>query len=279
MVQRPVWSGQLRLSLVAIMVNLYPAHQEGRTAFRQIHQPTGKPVNYAKVVAGLGPVESDEIRKGFEYEKGKYVLLTDEEIDAVRLDTRSTFEMTQFVGVDEVDPRYFDSAYYVTPADELNEDAYVVVRDALAQSKSLGLGQIAMRGHEHLAGIKASGRGLMLHTLHYADEVREHWDYFRHLADAQPGAEVTAAAVQLIERKSAAFDPTAFHNRYETSLRELVAAKVKAAPRKRLVRSEEPATARSGNVIDLMKSLKAALEESKVPEKAAPRPRSQRKAG
>src|SRR5438132_6287596 len=149
---RPVWKGQLRLSLVAIPVELYPATKpNARPTFRQIHEPSGKPINYEKVVPGVGPVDRDEIMKGFEYEKGDYVLLTDKEIDAVKLETRKTLELTQFVNAGEIDPLYFNKPYYVVPADELSEDAFRVLRDALRQSGKIGLGQLAMRGGEYLA--------------------------------------------------------------------------------------------------------------------------------
>src|SRR5687768_12573947 len=149
---RPIWKGHIRLSLVSIPVELFTATKTTeKIAFRQIHEPTGKPVHYQKVVAGVGPVETDDIRKGFEYEKGNYVLMTDDEIDAVKLETRKTFDLQQFVGVDEIEPIYFDKPYYVVPQDELAEDAFRVVRDALRETGTVGLGQLAMRGKEYFA--------------------------------------------------------------------------------------------------------------------------------
>jgi DNA end-binding protein Ku len=143
---RPIWKGQLRLSLVSIPVEMFTATKSGaKPSFRQIHEPTGKPIHYEKVVDGVGPVEKDEIRKGFEYERGDYVLLTDDEIDAVKLETRKTLELVQFVDEDEIPPMYFDTPYFLTPADELAEDAFRVVRDALRKAKKVGLGQLALR--------------------------------------------------------------------------------------------------------------------------------------
>ena len=132
-----------------------------------------KPVKYEKVVPGVGPVDQDEILKGFEYEKGNFVLLDEEEIDAVKLETRKTLELVQFVGACEIDPIYFDKSYYVVPQDELSEDAFRVVRDALRASEKVGLGQMAMRGREYLVALKPCGTGLMLETLHYEDEIRK----------------------------------------------------------------------------------------------------------
>src|SRR6218665_466377 len=127
---RPIWKGQLRLSLVSIAVELYTATKgDAKPSFRQIQEPTGKPIHYEKVVEGIGPVDKDEIMKGFEYEKGDYVLLTDKEIDAVKLETRKTLELTQFVSSNEIDPLYYDKPYYMVPSDDLAEDAFIVIRE------------------------------------------------------------------------------------------------------------------------------------------------------
>jgi DNA end-binding protein Ku len=132
MAARPIWKGQLRLSLVSIPVEMYSATKSGaRVSFRQIHEPSGKPVRYQKVVAGVGPVESGDIMKGYEYEKDQYLLLDPEEIDEIKLETRKTLELVQFVDACEIPPLYFDKPYYLVPTDDLAEDAYRVVRDAL----------------------------------------------------------------------------------------------------------------------------------------------------
>ena len=131
MVSRAMWKGQLRLSLVSIPVEVYSATRTGaRFSFRQIHEPSGKPIHYDKVVEGIGPVDTDEIVKGYEYESGKYVLLEPEEIDAVKLETKKTLELVQFVDANEISPIYYDKPYYVVPTDDLAEDAYRVVRTA-----------------------------------------------------------------------------------------------------------------------------------------------------
>ena len=133
---RPIWKGQIRLSLVSIPVELFSATKTTeKIAFRQIHEPSGKPIHYQKVVAGIGPVDVDEIVKGFEYSKGHYVLLTDEDIEAVKIETRKTFDLVQFVGACEIEPIYFDKPYLVVPTDDLAEDAYRVVRDALKKTQ------------------------------------------------------------------------------------------------------------------------------------------------
>jgi DNA end-binding protein Ku len=259
---RPIWKGQLRLSLVAIDVELYTATKaSARPSFRQIHEPSGKPVNYEKVVAGVGPVDKDEIMKGFEYEKGDFVLLTDKEIDAVKLDTRKTLELSQFVDASEIEPLYFEKPYWVVPADELAEDAFRVVRDALRKSGKVGLGQIALRGREYLVAIKPSGNGLLLETLRYEEEIRKGDTYFSGVSKEAADDELVDVAAALIEKKTAKFDPKKFKDHYQSALRELIARKLKSKG-KRVEIDVEPAgkPATGGNVIDLMAALKKSLE-------------------
>jgi len=259
---RPVWKGQLRLSLVAIPVELFSAARSGaKPSFRQIHEPTGKPIHYEKVVAGVGPVDKDEIIKGFEYEKGDYVLLTNEEIDAVRLETRKTLELTQFVGACEIDPIYYDKTYFVVPSDELAEDAFRVIRDALRQTEKVGLGQLSMRGKEYLAAIKPSGTGLMLETLHYEDEIRKADPFFAQVSGKKAEADLLEVATALIEKKTAPFDAGAFKDHYQSALRDLIKRKMKSKGRKITANEEEAPDRPSGeNVVDLMAALKESLE-------------------
>jgi DNA end-binding protein Ku len=259
---RPIWKGQLRLSLVSIPVELFSAARRGaQPSFRQIHEPTGKPIHYEKVVAGVGPVDKDEIIKGFEYEKGDYVLLTDEEIDAVKLETRKTLELTQFVGACEIDPIYYDKTYFVVPTDELAEDAFRVIRDALRKTEKVGLGQLSMRGKEYLAAIKPSGTGLMLETLHYEDEIRKADPFFSQISGKKAEAELLEVATALIEKKTAPFNAGAFKDHYQNALRSLIKRKLKSKGRKITASEDEAAERPSGeNVVDLMAALKQSLE-------------------
>jgi len=269
---RPIWKGQIRLSLVAIPVELYSASKSGaRLSFRQIHEPSGKPVKYEKIVPGVGPIDSDEILKGFEYEKNDFVLLEDEEIDAVKLETRKTLELVQFVGGCEIDPIYFDKSYYVVPQDELAEDAFRVVRDALRTTEKVGLGQIAMRGREYICALKPCGTGLLLETLHYEDEIRKSDPFFSGISKAKAEKDLLDVATQLIERKTAPFEAGKFKDHYTQALRALVDRKLKSKGKRKVsIDTEEPMTAESkGNVIDLMDALKSSLEGTGGPKKAA----------
>jgi DNA end-binding protein Ku len=256
---RPIWKGHVRLSLVSIPVELFTATKTTeKISFRQIHEPTGKPIHYQKVVAGVGPVDTEEILKGFEYEKGRYVLLTDEDIEAVRLETKKTFDLTQFVGACEIEPIYFDTPYFVVPQDELAEDAFRVVRDALKETQMIGLGQLAMRGREYLGALKPCGKGMILETLHYEDEIRKADSFFAEISDAKADADLVSVAEQLIKRKTAPFDATAFKNHYTRALRELIDRRLKGKGQK--VETEEEARPSGDNVIDLMAALKQSLE-------------------
>jgi len=261
---RPVWKGQLRLSLVSIPVELYSATKtSSKISFRQIHEPSGKPVSYQKVVAGVGPVDKDEILKGFEYEKGNYVLLSDEEVEEVKLETKKTLELTQFVGACEIDPIYFDKPYFLTPQDELAEDAFRVVRDALRQSEKVGLGQMALRGKEYLVAIKPCGTGLLLETLHYEEEIRKSDPFFSGIGKGKADDELLGVATELIERKTAPFDAAAFKDHYQQALREVIDAKLKKKRPKTVETEDEAPKGRGGdNVIDLMAALKESLEKS-----------------
>ena len=257
---RPIWKGHIRLSLVSIPVELYTATKSTeKISFRQIHEPTGKPIHYQKVVAGVGPVDTDEILKGFEYEKGHYVLLTDEDVEAVKLETKKTFDLTQFVGACDIEPIYFDKPYFVVPQDELAEDAFRVVRDALRESGKIGLGQLAMRGKEYLAALKPCGRGMLLETLHYEEEIRKADPFFKEISKERADPELLAVAQQLIERKTAPFDAAAFKDHYTKALRSLIDQRLKGKAPKVETEDERPS---GGNVIDLMAALKQSLEGS-----------------
>ena len=200
MAARPYWKGQIRLALVSIPVEVYSATKSGATiAFNQIHEPTGKRIKYEKVVPGVGPVEPEDIVKGYQYEKGSYVLLKEEEIEAVKLESKKTLELTQFVDHDEIDVLYFEKPYYVVPADDLAEEAFVVLRDALRESRKVGIGQLAMRGQEYVIALKPCGKGMLMETLRYADEVNRAASIFREIGNHKPDPDLLDLAATLIE--------------------------------------------------------------------------------
>ncbi|MBA4089125.1 Ku protein [Sphingomonas sp. VDB2] len=273
MAARAYWQGQIRLALVSIPVEIYPATRSGAAiSFRQIHEPTGKPISYEKVVQGVGPVDRDEIFKGFEISKGNYVLLEEEEIEAVKIESRKTLELVQFVESDAIDVLYYEKPYFVVPADDLAEEAYAVLRDALRQTKKVGLGQLSVRGREQLVSLKPCGRGLVLEVLRYADEVTRAQTYFRNLPDDKADADLLDLATTIIEKKTAPFKPEEFHDRYVDALQRLIEKKKKARGKRVIEDVEEPASAKGGNVIDLMAALKKSVGDGgkAAPAKKAP---------
>jgi len=273
MAARAYWQGQIRLALVSIPVEVYSATKSGAAIqFHQIHEPSGKRINYEKVVQGIGPVDRDDIVKGYEVSKGNYVILDEDEIEAAKVESRRTLELVQFVDAGEIDVFYFEKPYYVVPADDLAEEAYVVLREALKQTKKVALGQLSVRGREYLVSLKPCGKGIVLETLRYEDEVRKAQSYFKDLPTAKPSKDMLDLAKTLIEQKTAPFDPGEFHDRYVEALEELIEKKRKAKGKKILEDVEEPEVARGSNVIDLMAALKKSVggKEEKSAAKKAP---------
>lgn len=276
MAARAYWQGQIRLALVSIPVEVYPATRSGAAiSFRQIHEPSGKRVNYEKVVAGIGPVDRDEILKGYEVSKGNYVLLEDEEIEAVKLESKKTLELVQFVEAGDIDVLYYEKPYFVVPADDLAQQAYGVLREALRAAKKVAIGQLSVRGREQLVALKPCGNGIVLEVLRYADEVAKAQSFFHEIADTKPDAELLDLAATLIEKRSGPFKPEAFHDHYVDALKRLVEKKAKAKGKTILEDVGEPAP-RGGNVIDLMAALKKSVGADK-PEPAK-KPAARKKA-
>lgn len=270
MAARAYWQGQIRLALVSIPVEIYSATKSSaKISFRQIHEPSGKPINYEKVVQGIGPVDRDEIVKGYEISKGNYVLLDDEEIEAVRIESRKTLELVQFVDAGEIDVFYFEKPYYVVPADDLAEEAFIVLREALTRAKKVAIGQLSIRGREYLVSLKPCGKGIVMETLRYEDEVRRAQSYFSDIPDSKPQKELLDLASTLIEQRTAPFDAAAFEDRYAEALKRLVEKKAKAKGKKVLEDVEEPARPGGSNVIDLMAALKKSVGEDKPAAKKA----------
>ncbi|MEO6360055.1 MAG: Ku protein [Sphingomicrobium sp.] len=260
MAARPMWRGQIRLALVSIPVEIYSATKSGATiAFHQVHEPSGKRIKYEKVVPGIGPVNADDIVKGYEVSKGEYVLLEPEEIESVKLESRKTLDLVQFVDLSDIDAMYFDKPYFVVPADDLAEEAFVVLRDALRAAKKVGVGQLAMRGQEYVVALKPCGRGMLLETLRYAEEVNKAASYFREIGDEKPDPDLLDLAATLIEKKSGKFDASEFHNRYVDALKGLIEEKRKKKGKLVIQDPDDGKPAKGSNVIDLMAALKKSL--------------------
>jgi DNA end-binding protein Ku len=255
---RPYWRGHLRLSLVSIPVEVHNAvESSSQISFRMIHRPTGKRVQYRKAVAEVGEVPAEEIVKGYEIARDQYVLLEPHDLETVRLDSRHTLDLVQFVDAAEIDTRYFERPYYILPSDDNAAEGYEVIREALQRSARAGVGQLVIGGREHLVAVTPLGRGLVMEIIRYGSEVKPADAFFGDIPEHKIDPEMVDIASQIIERKSARFDPHAFSDRYETALRDLVKEKAKGQP------IEAPAgPTATAQVVDLMAALKRSLEKT-----------------
>ena len=259
MAPRAFWTGHLRLSLVNIPVRLYPATTSERAiAFHQIHQPSGKRIRYQKVAPGVGPVENEEITKGYEYEKGKYVLIDQKEIDDLKLESKQTIELVRFVDEAAIDTRYFETPYYLMPDGDMADEAYVIVQKALKDTGKIGVGQFILRGRGNIVAIRPFGKGLMLEVLRHANEIRAAEPLFKEIDEVKVDKEALDLAKELIKRKTGKFEPEQFKDEYSEAVWELINAKLEdRAPE---IVSELPGTAK---VINIMDALKKSVQQGK----------------
>jgi len=273
---RPYWSGQLRISLVSFGIRLFPATEaKSEIHFHQLSRKTGERVKYQKVSAPQGEepqgtVQQSDIVKGYEYRKGEYVTIEPHEIENLRIPSKKTLEITQFVDVDEVDPEFFEKPYFVVPENDAQGEAYAVVRKALQSTKKIALGKIAFGGREHLIAISAAGTddslpGMMGYLMRYTEELRKPSEYFADIKKVSIDEDQLSLAMELIKRKAAKFAPEMFKDEYEAALRAMVEAKVENAP---LAADEEPAP-KSAKVINLMDALRRSVQDDEAPAPAA----------
>jgi DNA end-binding protein Ku len=263
----PVWSGNLRLSLVLVPVRLFPATStEGAVAFRMIHKPSGKPIKYLKGVEtehGFEEVPEEEIIKGYEHTRGHHVLINPEEIDALKLEAKHTIDMARFVDLDQIDSRYFEKPYYLLPDGDEAEEGYTVLRDAFAKTNKMAIGQLIMHGREHLVGIAAHKKGLMLLILRYADELRKAEPYFDKI-EAKADADAVKLATDLIEQESGKFQPDKMPNEYARAVHELVQAKIEQRAPEVEIETAKGETPKVINIMDALKKSMQAKGQAKV---------------
>jgi DNA end-binding protein Ku len=270
---RPYWSGQIQISLVSFGVKLFVATEaKSDIRFHQIDRSSGERVRHQKVLASAlerNPddaaeqsevVERSQIVKGYEYAKGHYVTLEPEEIADLRVPSKHTMEVTQFVDTNSIAPEFFEKPYFVVPENEAATEAFLTVRKALVESKKIALSKIAFGGREHVIAISPAGSdahpGMEAYTMRYAAELRDPADYFQDIKPMHLQADSVALAKELIKRKSSKFDPKKFVDGYEVALKELVEAKLKHAP---IPRDQAPAPQR-GKVINLMDALRKSVQ-------------------
>lgn len=266
MALRPYWSGIIRLSLVSLNVAMYAALDQSRKiAFHEIYRDTGERVRH-QLMAGDEPVERSDLVKGYEVSKGEYVLFEPDEIKELKIPSTKMLDIARFVPADSIDAIYFDTPYYLAPENRRDQDTFAVIRDALRDSKVVGLGQIVIAGRERLCAIKPCGPGMMLETLHYADEIKRSAPYFDDIREVEAHADEIELARELIKRKTGKFEPDQFHDHYTDALQELVDARVEhRAPR--AVETERAAP----KVVNLMDALRKSLSVKDAANEDAPK--------
>ncbi len=265
---RTFWKGYLRLALVAIPIKLVSAEKaEATPRFHQIDRKSRQRIRYLKVAPGKGEVAREDIVMGYEVEPGNYVLMEDGELDSVKLESRHTIELVQFVESDEIEPLYFQKPYYVLPDGEVAEEGYCVVRDALKAAGKVGIGQLTLRGRENLVALYPAGAGLVLDTLRYDAELKDGDRVFSGITSEKPRADMLQMAEQLVEARSAKFEPERFKNHYAEALRDLVRAKLAAGGATPVDEDKRPEGAQ---VIDFMDALRRSVSGEQPKERGAP---------
>ncbi|MBE9607227.1 Ku protein [Acetobacteraceae bacterium H6797] len=261
MAERPLWRGYLRLALVTCPVVLITARREkGGLHFNYINPETGHRIRMITVDAETGEeLERRSLVKGYEFQKDHYVLLEDEDFEAARIESSSNITISKVLAGDTIDPLYFDASYYLLPDGDAGEEVYAVLRDALAKSGAIALSRIVLNRRERPVAIMASGKGIVLHTLHEEGDLLSAEDAFASLGRTKSDPGMVKLAEQLLERQADEFDPADTEDRYEARLRELIDAKIKGEGFVQPEEEEPPS-----NVVDLMAALKASLGKEKA---------------
>jgi len=256
MAPRAYWRGFLRLSLVSCPIQLFPATSEReKISFNQINKETGNRIRYRKVDEDTGEeVRPDEIVKGYQVDKGRYVEISDEEVEAIAIESTRTIEIDEFVPRTEIDDLYLIRPYYLAPDGKVGQDAFAVIRNVIKQMNMVAIGRVVLTSREHVIALEARGKGLMGTLLRYPYEVRDENEYFDDIHDVKLTKDMMDLAKHIVETKTGHFEPEKFKDHYETALKELVEKKMKGikieAPRER----DEPT-----KVINLMDALRRSV--------------------
>jgi DNA end-binding protein Ku len=273
MAPRANWKGYLKLSLVSCPIALYPASSSSeRVSFNRINKKTGNRLKQLLVDAESGdPVDKEDIGRGYEAAKNQYIMVEDEELEKIRVESTHTIDIDSFVPRAEIDDRYVDAPYYIAPTDRVGQEAFVVIRDAIKEKGMVALGRVVIARRERVVAIEAFDKGLMALTLRYPYEVREPAAYFEDIPDLKLPAEMRELASHIVESKATHFDPAKFEDHYETALVEMLRAK--QAGRTVEAPKEEKETQR---VINLMDALRASIgaETQKKPAAASTKARA-----
>ena len=265
MAPRANWKGYLRLSLVSCPIALYPASSfSEKVSFNRLNRKTGNRLKQQNVDSETGEVgPREDTARGYEVAKGQYLIVEDEEIDAVQIESTRTIDIDQFVPRSEIDERYIDSPYYLAPDGQVGQDAFAVIRDTIGKLNMVALGRVVLTRREHVIALEPKGRGLLGLTLRYPYEVRDEASYFEDIPDQKLPKEMLDLATHIVNTKSGHFDPSQFQDRYENALIDLLKKKEAGET---IEPSREVAAPR---VVNLMDALRASIDAEK---KKAPAP-------
>ena len=278
---RPYWSGRIQVSLVSFGVQLFVATEsKSQISFHQISRSTGERIRHQKVLqsavesdneTAAAAVGKDEIVKGYEYRKGEYILIESSELENLKVPSKHTIDVSQFVTIDELLPEYIEKPYFVVPENDSQAEAFAVIRKALQKSGKVAIGKVSFAGRENILAIRPAGDdahgGMMAYTLRYSNELRNERDYFRDLKGVEINEESLELAETLIAKKSTKLDLSKFEDGYEVAVKELIEAKVNNMP----LPKDEVAEPR-GKVVNLMDALRKSLGDSGTGKPAAKKP-------
>lgn len=261
MAPRAYWKGHLKLSLVSCPVAVNPATTSSeRVSFRQINKQTGNRLRQQLVdEVTREPVDAADKGRGYEVDKGVYIQIEDDEVEALEIESKHTIEIDSFVPSEQIDKRYYDSPYYVVPNDDVGQEAFAVIRDAMRGKGMVALGRIVLHKREHVIALEPFGKGLLGTTLHYAYEVRKAEDYFSGIDDIKVPAEMLKLAEHILETKKGDFEPAKFEDHFENALVELLRKKQAGFKLPKSKEAPEPAR----NVINLMDALRRSVQNQK----------------
>jgi len=257
MAARPTWQGHLRLSLVSCPVALYTATTRSNdVAFNMLHKETHNRIRMIPTDPDKGPVERSEIVKGYQYEKDRYIVLSQDEIDSVRLESTRIIDIDKFVDREEIDRLYWNDPYFLAPDGDMAVEAFAVIREAMKDAGKVALGRLVMHQRERLMALEPRDKGILAYTLRNKREVREAEEFFDDIKEVKPPPQMVEIATKIIDQLEGPFDPSLFNDRYEDALRALIKEKEKGHTIKA---PEEP---KEAEVIDLMEALKRSLGQS-----------------
>jgi DNA end-binding protein Ku len=270
MAARAYWKGYLKLSLVSCPIQLFPAiSAREKISFHQINRKTGNRIKYCKLDAVTGePVSDEEIVKGYEVRKGRYVEITDDELEAVAIESTHTIEIDQFVPKSEIDELYWNIPYYIAPEGEVGQQAFAVINGAIKKKDMVALGHVVLTTREHVIAVEPRGKGMLGVTLRYPYEIRNAAHYFNEIPDEKVPKDMLDLAVHIVETKAGHFEPEKFEDHYENALKELIKKKQRGE------KIEKPKERPRAEVISLMD----ALRQSAVAERGGARSHPRRAA-